>query len=161
MREDLIERLTSKIFENEDFSHVVLGLCRYQVKSKEKTYHDALAKLSKIKPKDCGISPYFTCDETSKLEQVYLELHPEANSGDSGSSSGERSEPHLNGNRQSDSNMQFGDSPLPRTVSATSDNTLMRNTSNLRDTGLFGHNLEATWEEVRSRIRGPNKKAPF
>ena len=44
-----------------------------------------------MKPKDLGISPYFTLDETSKLEQVYLELHPEQNIGDSGSSTPRKS----------------------------------------------------------------------
>ena len=39
-----------------------------------------------MKPKDLGISPYFTLDETSKLESIYLQLHPEQNIGDSGSS---------------------------------------------------------------------------
>jgi len=36
MREDLIERLTSKIFENQDFSSLMLQLCRETVRSKEK-----------------------------------------------------------------------------------------------------------------------------
>lgn len=49
-----------------------------------------------------GISLYFTCDETSKLEQVYLELHPDANLGDSGSSSSKsnRAEHHFSGQTQ-------------------------------------------------------------
>lgn len=34
---------------------------------------------------------YFTCDETSKLEQVFMELYPDANQGDSGSSSSDPS----------------------------------------------------------------------
>jgi hypothetical protein len=47
--------------------------------------------LSKVKPKDVGINLYFTCDETSKLEQVFNELYPDANQGDSGSSSSDPS----------------------------------------------------------------------
>lgn len=89
MREDLIERLTSKIFNNKDFSYIILQLCRETIKDKEKKYGEAVFKLKHIKPKDCGISPYFTLDETSKLEQVYRDLHPDENFGDSGSSSGE------------------------------------------------------------------------
>jgi hypothetical protein len=53
---------------------------------------EAITKLKNIKPKDVGINLYFTCDETSKLEQVYLELHPDANLGDSGSSSNKQNE---------------------------------------------------------------------
>ena len=36
-------------------------------------------------PKDVGINPYFTLDHTSKMEQIFLQLHPELNLGDSGS----------------------------------------------------------------------------
>lgn len=99
MREDLIERLTSKIFENLEFSNLILYLCRETVRSKEKQYSEAVEKFGQIKPKDVGISPYFTCDETSKLEQVYLELHPDANLGDSGSSSDKsnKAEMHFSG----------------------------------------------------------------
>ena len=52
-----------------------------------------------MKPKDVGISLYFTCDESSKLEQVYLELHPDVNLGDSGSSSGnsKKADQHYSG----------------------------------------------------------------
>ena len=39
-----------------------------------------------MRPKDLGISPFFTLDETSKLESVFLLMHPEQNNGDSGSS---------------------------------------------------------------------------
>ena len=79
MREDLIERLTSKIFDNDDFASLMLQLCREITRSKEKQYLATTEKLSKLKPKDVGINLYFTCDETSKLEQVYMELHPDAN----------------------------------------------------------------------------------
>jgi hypothetical protein len=68
MREDLIERLTSKIFNNPDFSFVILQLCRETNKKKQKQYLDAVSKMKNIKPKDVGINLYFTCDETSKLE---------------------------------------------------------------------------------------------
>ena len=89
MREDLIERLTSKIFDNEQFSSLMLQLCRETVRAKEKKYLAAVDKLGWLKPKDVGISLYFTCDESSKLEQVYRQLHPEHNLlGDSGSSFG-------------------------------------------------------------------------
>lgn len=40
-------------------------------------------------PKDVGINPYFTLDHTSKLEQVFFQLHPELNLGDSGSIEGQ------------------------------------------------------------------------
>lgn len=100
MREDLIERLTSKIFENQDFSSLMLQLCRETVRSKEKQYLEAIEKVANVKPKDFGISLYFTCDDSSKLEQVYLELHPDVNLGDSGSSSGnsKKADQHYSGN---------------------------------------------------------------
>ena len=88
MREDLIERLTSKIFDNADFSCLMLQLSCETVRGKQKKYWAAVEKAKKLKPKDVGINLYFTCDETSKLEQVFRELHPEHSLlGDSGSSS--------------------------------------------------------------------------
>ena len=39
-----------------------------------------------LKPKDIGISPYLTLDDTSNILQVYFEIHPEHASGDSGAS---------------------------------------------------------------------------
>lgn len=92
MREDLIERLTSLTFEEAEFSHMILYLCRETIRDKERQYNAAVERLSNIKPKDLGISLYFTCDETSKLEQVYLEQHPDANIGDSGSSAEKKSD---------------------------------------------------------------------
>jgi hypothetical protein len=91
MREDLIEKLTSMTFSNIEFSNLVLYLCRETIRSKEKQYNLAIERLGHIKPKDVGINLYFTCDETSKLEQVYLEQHPDANLGDSGSSAEKKS----------------------------------------------------------------------
>lgn len=91
MREDLIERLTSLTFDDAEFSQLILYLCRETIRSKERQYNSAVERLGHIKPKDVGINAYFTCDETSKLEQVYLEQHPDANLGDSGSSGEKKS----------------------------------------------------------------------
>ena len=38
MREDLIERLTSKMFDDEDFSNTILSLCREISREKEQNY---------------------------------------------------------------------------------------------------------------------------
>ena len=43
-------------------------------------------EFARVKPKDVGIGPHFTLDDTSKLESVFLQTHPEINIGDSGGS---------------------------------------------------------------------------
>ena len=78
MSEDLIERLTSKLFENPEFSQfVVFQLCGELTKEEDGVYQKMKVDFSNCTPKDVGINPYFTLDDTSKLEEVFLLLNPE------------------------------------------------------------------------------------
>ena len=86
MREDLIERMTSKLFENDVFTNMILQLCGELTRKEEEKYVKIKRDFANMKPKDLGISPFFTLDDTSKLESVFLQLHPEQHIGDSGSS---------------------------------------------------------------------------
>lgn len=127
MREDLIERLTSKIFEKHEFSSLILQLCRETSRGKEKQYLEAIDKLSNVKPKDVGISLYFTCDESSKLEQVFLELHPDVNLGDSGSSSDKtnRADQHHSGSTVNHQHYSGQNQTLVPITEVTEDETMI------------------------------------
>ena len=93
MDQDLIERMTSKIFEDAKFSTLMVQLCGELTKEQDLRYVQLKRDFEKVKPKDVGIGPYFTMDETSKLESVFLESHPDENIGDvGGSNAGKKSE---------------------------------------------------------------------
>mmetsp|Transcript_24421 Transcript_24421/g.32719 ORF Transcript_24421/g.32719 Transcript_24421/m.32719 type:complete len:136 (+) Transcript_24421:2003-2410(+) len=89
MREDLIERMTSKLFERPSFSNLIIQLCGELTREDDEAYKRIKSEFIKCKPKDVGINPYFTLDHTSKIEQVFMQLHPELNLGDSGSIEGQ------------------------------------------------------------------------
>lgn len=73
MKEDLIERLTSMVFSDDQFSKIVLSLCRELTKVQELKYCKRLEEISGLKPKDVGISLYLTLDNTSNMEQVFMQ----------------------------------------------------------------------------------------
>ncbi len=72
MKEDLIERLTSMVFDDEQFSNTVLSLCAELTRSQQKQYLDRLQEIEGLKPIHVGISPYLTLDNTSNLEEIYM-----------------------------------------------------------------------------------------
>lgn len=88
MKEDLIERITSKVFCEESFSNLVLSLCSVTVKEISTAYVQRLEQVKNLKPKHVGISPYLTLDKTGNLEQIY---NTQFNSGDVGG----KNHPHL------------------------------------------------------------------
>ena len=90
MDQDLIERMTSKLFEDSKFSSLMVQLCGELTKDKDLKYQLLKRDFANVKPKDVGIGPYFTLDETSKLESVFLQSHPEVHIGDSGGSSADK-----------------------------------------------------------------------
>ena len=89
MSEDLIERMTSKLFESPEFSNMVVQLCGELTRDEDQAYQSIKRDFYSCIPKDVGINPYFTLDHTSKLEQIFMQLHPELNTGDSGSIDGQ------------------------------------------------------------------------
>ena len=86
MSEDLVERMTSKLFEDIHFSQFVVSLCGELTREQDLAYQRIKRDFDWCRPKDVGINPYFTLDHTSKLEQIFMQIHPEMNLGDSGSS---------------------------------------------------------------------------
>ena len=72
MKEDLIQRLTNMVFSDDQFSKIVLSLCREITKEQEQKFCKRLEQIGDFKPRDVGISPYLTLDTTSNLEQVFL-----------------------------------------------------------------------------------------
>ena len=86
MSEDLIERMTSKLFEDAEFSQLIVQLCGELTKEQDEAYNRIKRDFAKCKPKDVGINAYFTLDHTSKLEQVFMQLNPQQLMGDSGGS---------------------------------------------------------------------------
>jgi len=73
MKEDLIERITSKVFSNLDFSNLVVSICRQMNLAHEQSYLKRLEEVRGIKPRDVGISPFLTLDKTGNLEKVFME----------------------------------------------------------------------------------------
>jgi len=71
MKEDLIERLTSLVFNDEQFSATVLSLCRELSKDKEKLYLKRLEEIEGLKPIHVGISPYLTLDSSGNIVEVF------------------------------------------------------------------------------------------
>lgn len=71
MKEDLIQQLTSMVFSDDQFSKIVLSLCREMTKEQEQKLCKRLEQIADFKPRDVGISSYLTLDTTSNLEQVY------------------------------------------------------------------------------------------
>ena len=86
MNEDLIERMTSKLFQDTAFSKLIVQLCGELTKEQDEQYNRIKGDFAACKPKDVGINPYFTLDHTSKLEHIFMQLNPEQNTGDSGGS---------------------------------------------------------------------------
>jgi hypothetical protein len=73
MKEDLIERITTKVFDNLEFSSLVVSICRQMNQAHEATYLKRLGEVKGIKPRDVGISPFLTLDRTGNLEKVFME----------------------------------------------------------------------------------------
>ena len=96
MSEDLIERMTSKIFEDPAFSQLVVSLCGELTREQDQKYQQIKRDFQQCIPKDVGINPFFTLDHTSKIEQIFLQLHPELNLGDSGSIEGSDKQQRVN-----------------------------------------------------------------
>jgi hypothetical protein len=89
MKEDLVETLTSCLFNDETFADLMLDLSRLTTFDDEKVLCRRLYELKNIKPIDIGISTYLTLDESCEIEKVWQDLHPvEASSGDIGGSGG-------------------------------------------------------------------------
>ena len=86
MTQDLIERLTSKTFEDIEFSNLILQMCRELTRQDEEAFSKKTEEIIKLKPKNIGISPYHTLDETSKLMTVFNEVNQVNNAGDVGGS---------------------------------------------------------------------------
>jgi len=72
MSEDLIERMTSKLFEDASFSEFVVQLCGELTREQDDAYQRIKRDFASCIPKDVGINPYFTIDHTSKIEQVFM-----------------------------------------------------------------------------------------
>jgi hypothetical protein len=104
MKEDLIERLTSMVFGDDDFSNVVLKLCAETVSDQEEKYTQRLREIEGLRPVHVGIDQYLTLDSSSNIEQIFMESKkPAEESGDVGGS-----EPHLSENpERKDSDWQF------------------------------------------------------
>lgn len=68
MNEDLIERMTSKIFEDDAFAQLIVDLCGELTREQDEAYLRIKRQFQSCIPKDVGINPYFTLDHTSKLE---------------------------------------------------------------------------------------------
>ena len=68
MSEDLMERMTSKIFEDRAFSELMTKLCGELTREEDAKYLQLKMKFAEVRPKDVGIGPYFTLDETCKIE---------------------------------------------------------------------------------------------
>ena len=64
MSEDLIERLTSKLFEDEVFSDfVVHQLCGFLTRESDEVYLKMRTEFKDCIPKDVGINNYFTSSQ--------------------------------------------------------------------------------------------------
>ena len=68
MKEDLIEKLTSMVFNDAEFSRIVLRLCTEINKESEIKLLHRLKKLVGLKPKHVGISPYLVLDSSGNIE---------------------------------------------------------------------------------------------
>ena len=68
MNEDLIERMTSKLFEDPAFSQLIVSLCGELTRDQDQDYQRIKRDFQECIPKHVGINPYFTLDHTSKLE---------------------------------------------------------------------------------------------
>lgn len=78
MKEDLIERLTSMLFSDEQFSSTVLSLFREITKEQEIKYLTRLDEINGLKPIHVGISPYLTLDSTGNIIEVFKKSNPNA-----------------------------------------------------------------------------------
>jgi len=77
MKEDLIERLTSMLFNDEEFSNTVLTLCRELTKEKERMYKYRVEEIKGIRPIHVGLSPYLTLDASGNIIEVFKKNHPD------------------------------------------------------------------------------------
>ena len=68
MKEDLVECLTSCLFCDENFSQLLLDLSRIATFDDEKQLVGRIKEVKGLKPKDVGISPYLTLDNSCKIE---------------------------------------------------------------------------------------------
>jgi hypothetical protein len=73
MEEDLIECVTSMLFEQEDFTELIINLCKICTSDDQKTLEARMAEAANvnIKPFNLEVSPYFTLDESSKIFDFY------------------------------------------------------------------------------------------
>ena len=73
MKEDLIERLTSLVFEDKEFSATVLQLCAETTRESQERLIVKLRQIEGLKPIHVGIDEYLTLDKSSNLESVFKE----------------------------------------------------------------------------------------
>ena len=76
MKEDLIERLTSMLFNDEIFSSAVLSLCAEVSRDKQRTYMRRVEQVSGIRPVHVGLSEYLRLDDTSNRMEIFKKEHP-------------------------------------------------------------------------------------
>lgn len=62
MREDLIERITSKLFDKPSFSNLIIELCGELTREDDMAYRRIKNDFNRVIPKDIGINAYFTLD---------------------------------------------------------------------------------------------------
>ena len=71
MKEDLIETLTSLVFEGK-MNNLILAFARASTRDVENEFRKKLDELKKVTPTLLGISQFFTLDKTSKIEEVFI-----------------------------------------------------------------------------------------
>jgi len=68
MKQDLIERITSKVFGCESFCNLILSLCAATNREVGNAYVKRLEQVKNLKPANVGISPFLTLDSSGNLE---------------------------------------------------------------------------------------------
>ena len=71
MKEDLIERLTSMVFQEPCLSQIVLRLFQEITAEQNAKYLQRLNELEGLKPANVGLSSYLTLDGDSNIEQLH------------------------------------------------------------------------------------------
>lgn len=73
MKEDLIETLTSLLFEYSQggLHKLLMAFSRVATREQEEEFRDQMNTFRDIVPTEIGIGKYFTLDKSSKIEQVF------------------------------------------------------------------------------------------
>lgn len=71
MKEDIIERVTSKVFGKPSFSKLIMSLYQITSKKQETVYVKRKLELVSLKPRDVGISPYLMLDKFGNLQKIF------------------------------------------------------------------------------------------